>query len=142
MKRLWTALLVVSCASIGPKPATPPPQSQPATPAGSAAPQPTPDESFRAQPPAPTAPVDFRAPVPAELTLKNGLRVFLIERHDVPLVAVSLAVRSGADTEPPGKAGLSSMALDLLDEGTPSRDAAVIARAFEDLGARYATGTD
>jgi zinc protease len=86
--------------------------------------------------------VDFRAPVPAQLTLENGLGVFLIERHDVPLVAVSLAVRSGADTEPPGKAGLSSLALDLLDEGTPSRDAAVIARAFEDLGARYGTSTD
>jgi zinc protease len=142
MKRLWTALLVVSCASTGPKPATPPPQAQSGTPAGSAAAQPTPDASFRAQPPATTAPVDFRAPVPAQLTLNNGLRVFLIERHDVPLVAVSLAVRSGADTEPPGKAGLASMALDLLDEGTPSRDAAVIARAFEDLGARYATGTD
>jgi len=86
--------------------------------------------------------VDFRAPIPAQLTLSNGLRVFLIERHDVPLVTVSLAIRSGADTEPPGKAGLASLALDLLDEGTPKRDAAAIARAFEDLGARYATGSD
>jgi len=88
------------------------------------------------------APVEFHAPVPAQLALKNGLPVFLIERHDVPLVAVSLAVRSGADTEPVGKAGLSSLALDLLDEGTQSRDAASIARGFEDLGARYGTSAD
>jgi predicted Zn-dependent peptidase len=86
--------------------------------------------------------VEFHAPVPRELTLSNGLRVFLIERHDVPLVAVALALRSGADTEPAGKAGLASLALDLLDEGTPSRDAAAIALGFEDLGARYGTGAD
>ena len=84
----------------------------------------------------------FHAPVPEQHTLSNGLQVFVIERHDVPLVALSLAVRSGEDTNPAGKAGLSSLALDLLDEGTPARDAAAIARAFEDLGARYGTAAD
>ncbi|HEY2029922.1 MAG TPA: pitrilysin family protein [Myxococcales bacterium] len=63
--------------------------------------------------------------------------MYLIERHEVPLVAVALAVRSGADTDPPGRAGLASFTLDMLDEGTKSRDAASIARGFEDLGARY-----
>jgi len=139
MKRLGTALFLVSCASASPKPA---PQAQQAPAAARPAPPPAPDSSFRAQPPAPGTPVEFRAPVPTQLTLGNGLRVFLIERHDVPLVAVSLAVRSGAETEPAGKAGLASLALDLLDEGTPSRDAAAVARAFEDLGARYGTGSD
>jgi len=142
MNRLWAAAFLVSCASATPKPA--PQAQQPAATAAAPAPAPqaAPDSSFRAQPPSPGTPVEFLAPVPLELTLGNGLRVYLIERHDVPLVAVSLAVRSGADTEPAGKSGLSSLALDLLDEGTPSRDAAAIARAFEDLGARYTTGAD
>ncbi len=140
MKRLWTALFLVSCASATPKPA---PQAPPAPErAPAAAAQPAPDESFRAHPPPPGTPVEFRAPIPAQLALSNGLRVYLIERHDVPLVTVALAVRSGAETEPPGKAGLASLALDLLDEGTPTRDAAAVARAFEDLGARYGTGAD
>src|SRR5207253_5324173 len=43
---------------------------------------------------------------------------------------------------PRGKAGLASLALDLLDEGTPTRDAAAIARDFEDLAARYRTQVD
>jgi len=86
--------------------------------------------------------VEFRAPIPTQLALKNGLPVFLIERHDIPLVSVALALRSGADTDSPGKAGLSSFALDLLDEGTASRDAAAIAREFEDLGARYSGASE
>ena len=84
----------------------------------------------------------FHAPVPAQLHLANGLKVFLIERHEVPLVTVTLAVASGADTDPSGKAGLASMALDLLDEGTASRDAAAVARGFEDLAARYVPTAD
>ncbi len=100
------------------------------------------DAPFRAAEPAPSAPVVFHAPVPKQLTLKNGLPIFLIERHEVPLVTVALAVLSGADTEPQGKAGLASLALTLLEEGTPSRDAAAIARGLEDLAARYSTRAD
>jgi zinc protease len=102
----------------------------------------TPDAPFRASPPPPGPPVEFHAPVPKQLKLKNGLPVFLVERHEIPLVTVSLAVRSGADTEPPGKAGLASLVLDLLDEGTPTRDAAAVARGFEDLAAHYSTQAD
>ena len=102
MKRLWTVMVMVSCASASPKPEAQHTQA-PAVDATSAKPQGTPDAAFRGQPPSPGTPVEFHAPVPAQLALKNGLPVFLIERHDVPLVAVSLAVRSGADTEPAGK---------------------------------------
>jgi zinc protease len=80
--------------------------------------------------------------VPKQFKLKNGLPVFLIERHEIPLVTLALSVRAGADTEPPGKAGLASLALGLLEEGTPARDAAAIARGFEDLAARYSTHAD
>jgi zinc protease len=102
----------------------------------------TPDAAFRAAAPAPSAGVEFHAPIPKELALKNGLKVFLIERHEVPLVSVALTVRSGADTVPPAKAGLASLVLDLLDEGTATRDAAAIAKAFEDLAARYKVQPD
>ena len=142
MKRSATALMLAACASTAPKPPPPAPAAAAAVAPQPAAPQGTPDAPFRAGPPAPSAPVEFKAPIPAELTLQNGLKVYLIERHDVPLVAVALALRSGADTDPVGKAGLSSLALDLLDEGTPTRDAVAIARGFEDLGARYSTGAD
>jgi zinc protease len=102
-----------------------------------AAPAETPDAPFRAAPPPPAEAAPFRAPVPQEFVLSNGVHVYLIERHEVPLVAVALSARSGADTDPPGRAGLASFTLDMLDEGTKSRDAAAIARGFEDLAVRY-----
>ncbi len=148
MRTLRSALLLAACACAGSKPAPPAAQPAPAAPqapqpaVAKAEPQGTPDAPFRAQPPPPGAPIGFHAPIPAEHRLRNGLRVLLIERHEVPLVSISLAVRSGEDTDPAGKAGLSSLALDLLDEGTATRDAVAIARGFEDLGARYGTAAD
>ncbi len=157
MKWLFAAAasLACACASTPPQPQPPPaplapPQAarpnpereQRAAPAGPPPSTATPDAAFRKSPPPPSAPVEFRAPVPAQFKLRNGLAVFLIERHEVPLVTLSLAVRSGEDTEPQGKSGLASLALDLLDEGTPTRDAAAIARGFEDLAARYSTHAD
>jgi len=143
MNKLLAAALLASCATSKPEPQAAKPESQTHTPTQT--PPQTPaaaDDAFRATPPSPSASVEFRAPIPKQLALHNGLPVFLIERHDVPLVAISLAVRSGEDTDPAGKAGLSSLALDLLDEGTQTRDAAAIARGFEDLAARYGTSAD
>lgn len=38
-----------------------------------------------------------------QAVLSNGLRVFLVEDHDVPLVKASLLFRGGLRTSPPDK---------------------------------------
>lgn len=40
----------------------------------------------------------------AQAVLSNGLRVFLVEDHDVPLVKTTLLFRGGLRTSPPIKA--------------------------------------
>lgn len=40
----------------------------------------------------------------AQAVLSNGLRVFLVEDHDVPLVKTTLLFRGGLRTSPPDKA--------------------------------------
>lgn len=144
MKRLALSTLFAACASAQPTPAPGPAARNPeqenrAAPLREAprGPYPNPDAEFRQQPPRPGPAVEFHAPVPRELRLSNGLRVYLIERHEVPLVTFALSVRSGADTDPPGRAGLASLALGMMEEGTRDRDAAAVASGFEDLGARY-----
>ena len=142
--RLAACGVVAACAS-GPQPAAVEqrnPEREQRAPNLPKAPPVTPDAPFRAGPPPPTAPAEFRPPIPKALALRNGLTIFLIERHEVPLVSVSLVVRAGEDTEPAGKAGLASFVLDMLDEGTRDRDAAAIARGFEDLAARYGIFAD
>ncbi|MGH8853955.1 MAG: insulinase family protein, partial [Telluria sp.] len=73
--------------------------------------------------------------------LKNGLKVVLLERHTAPIVNVTLAVDAGAASDTTAKAGAASLALDLLDKGSKTRDAFALNDALENLGARLSTGT-
>ena len=52
---------------------------------------------------------DFKVPQPETFTLKNGLRVFLMEDHELPLVSVRALVRTGSFWEPQGKVGLARL---------------------------------
>ncbi len=74
-------------------------------------------------------------------SLSNGLEVVLLERHTAPLVNMTLAVDAGYAADPDGAAGLASLALDLMDEGTASRDAFAIVDELDALGASISTGS-
>ena len=84
---------------------------------------------------------DVSFPALQRAQLKNGLKVILLERHSAPIVNATLAVDAGAASDSTAKAGAASMALDLLDKGTKSRDAFALSDALDNLGARLSTGT-
>lgn len=86
-----------------------------------------------------TAP-EIKFPEVQRTKLKNGLNVILLERHSAPIVNVALAVDAGYASDSPNKAGLASLALNLLDEGTKTRDAFQIVNQLDSLGARINTG--
>jgi zinc protease len=71
--------------------------------------------------------------------LSNGLPVWLIESHEVPLVQVNLVVKTGAGDDPAGKFGVASLTAAMLDEGAGSRTSLQIADEVEFLGASLAT---
>lgn len=75
-----------------------------------------------------------------EVTLDNGLRVLLIEKHDLPLVQVNLLVHAGSVRDQEGRLGVASLTADMLDEGAGGRAALAIADTFEILGARFGVG--
>ena len=85
-------------------------------------------------PPPPSAPRSLSLPKPVERTLKNGLRVIVIERAGVPLTTAQLMIKNGSEVDPPQLAGLANMTASLLTEGTTSRTAPQIAEAIEALG--------
>ncbi len=68
-------------------------------------------------------------------TLKNGLRVWLVEDHELPLVALNLVLHNGSDTDPVAQSGLATMTADVLDEGTETRSALQIAEELDFIGA-------
>lgn len=91
-------------------------------------------------PPPPAPPRQLHMPAPVESTLPNGLRVVVVEKHDVPLVAARLLVKSGSEADPADLPGLADMTATLLTKGTKTRNAEQIAREVEALGATLESG--
>ena len=58
-----------------------------------------------------------KIPEPQSFTLKNGMRVFLLEDHELPLISGLALVRTGNLFDPPDKRGLSGVMADVLRSG-------------------------
>jgi zinc protease len=79
-------------------------------------------------------------PAPRTLALANGMPVWVIERHELPLVSVRLAVRgAGSTSDPRGMAGLAGFTADLLDEGAGGLGSLELAAQLERLGTSLRT---
>ncbi len=76
---------------------------------------------------------DLKFPQQQHATLRNGTKVILAERHDVPVVQMSYEFRGGAAASAPG---VASFAAGLLDEGAGDLDALAFADRAEALGAQ------
>jgi zinc protease len=51
----------------------------------------------------------FEIPKPTIFTLPNGMQVFLMEDHELPLIEVTARIRTGSDYEPADKTGLAGL---------------------------------
>src|SRR5207247_522020 len=85
-----------------------------------------------------------RLPPITRATFDNGLRVLIVEYHELPLVEFHLIVGAGAAQDPPGKGGLAALTAGTLTRGTGKLSADELARAIESLGGRITAtpGTD
>jgi zinc protease len=68
-------------------------------------------------------------------TLPNGLQVWLVEKHELPLVAFNLVLLAGAERDPLSTPGLASFTASMLQEGTPTRSSLEIADEIDYVGA-------
>ena len=83
----------------------------------------------------PTEFPELKFPVLQHATLKNGTKLILAERHDIPVVQFSYEFKRGAAADPAGKLGLASFAMNMLDEGAGPLDSLAFANAVESEGA-------
>ena len=93
----------------------------------------------RSKPPRPGSPPTLTLPPLQKLTLANGLRVWVMEHHEVPLVQANLVVLSGAAADVPGQFGAASITAAMLDEGAAGKAALALADSVEFLGAQLST---
>jgi hypothetical protein len=83
--------------------------------------------------------VSAQTPAIQKRQLSNGLLVWIVEHHDLPVVQMSLLVLSGTDDDPPGRYGIASLTSAMLTEGAGSRSSVEIADALDALGANLST---
>ena len=83
--------------------------------------------------PGPLPAKEFAFPKYTELFLSNGLKVFVIEDHEQPTVALKLQIRGGEVSE--SIPGTAAMVAEMLTKGAGKRDALTIAKELDGVGA-------
>jgi len=73
-------------------------------------------------------------------TLSNGIKLHLARRSTVPTVQIAVTFDAGIASDRKDLAGVGSLTLSLLDEGTTTRSTIQIAEEQERLGASISTG--
>jgi zinc protease len=77
----------------------------------------------------------FSLPPVSSSVLDSGLKVYVIQRRELPLVSIHLIIPCGAEADPPGRAGLAHLTAEMLTLGTQKRSASQLAAEIDGLGA-------
>jgi zinc protease len=80
-------------------------------------------------------PPELKLPKLQRATLSNGLKIILAERHEVPLVNLTLATDAGFASDASTTPGTANLAMQVLTDGTRTRNALQISDELESLGA-------
>jgi predicted Zn-dependent peptidase len=131
---------LVACGDSSPPPAAP--QHSFVAAIASAPPAPTAPQDVLGPRPLPGMPPAFVPPTPVVYTATNGITVWLLERHALPVVAVTLAIPSGSAADPKGKGGVAFQTANMLDEGAGKYGALDLARATDEIGAELHTSAN
>ncbi|MCB9294136.1 MAG: insulinase family protein [Lewinellaceae bacterium] len=88
----------------------------------------------RSQYPQPGAPQPLQLPEVQHFIMANGLPVYLVEQHGLPLLQFILVSKAGSICDPPGQLGLAEMTADMMDEGAGERNALELSEEIDFLG--------
>jgi zinc protease len=143
-------LLLVSafagCGAPRPPPPSPPPPppvaSVAAVPPAPEPPRVTPDAPFREKAPAAGPAVTWSPPRVDTWTLKNGVRVLFIERHDLPIVSVRVVSGAGAGDLAGLRPGTAAFMGNMLEQGAGTRNALALSDDYAAMGAEHSAWCD
>jgi predicted Zn-dependent peptidase len=83
---------------------------------------------------------DIQIPEVQQVTLANGMQLFLLEDHELPLISVSARIRAGSIYEPPDKIGLADITGEVMRTGgTVNRTGDEIDEQLESIAASVET---
>ncbi|MCB9545739.1 MAG: insulinase family protein [Myxococcales bacterium] len=87
--------------------------------------------------PAPKADPGWAPPAVETWTLANGMEVWFLRQAQAPLLSLQIIFPGGASADPQGKAGLTSLVADMLDEGAAGRTSLQISEDLQRLATDY-----
>ena len=96
----------------------------------------------RSKPPVLGPPPKVSLPPIITRQLPNGLKLMVVEQHELPLVDFVLVVGSGGTMDPASKGGVANLTSSMLTEGTTSRTALEIADQIAFLGIRLGANSN
>ena len=84
---------------------------------------------------------DIKIPEVERVTLPNGMQLFLLEDHELPLIHMSAVIRTGSIYEPADKIGLASLTGTVMRTGgTTSKTGDELDEQLEQIAASVETG--
>jgi len=92
-------------------------------------------QAWRATPPSAGPAPALNLPQPLEFTLPNGLKVYLVESHELPVISAALLALGGSEADSPRKPGVAGYTAALLTQGTTHRSSEQIANDTDLIGA-------
>jgi zinc protease len=93
------------------------------------------------KPPTLGAPPTLSVPSIVTRQLANGLKIIVVEQHELPLADMLLQVRTGGEADPAGKPGAAGLTSSMLMEGTASRTSLQIDDQQAFLGVTVSAGS-
>ncbi len=96
-------------------------------------------EVDRTKPPVLPPPKSLKLPQLVRFELLNGLKVILMEKHNVPLIQLNVIIKAGTVDDPQQKEGLANITFDMIDEGNAGKTSLEIADEIDFLGAKIVT---
>lgn len=100
------------------------------------------NDADRSKLPEPGPMPDVKFPQIQRATLSNGLKVALVERHEIPVVQFRLVFDAGYAADQFALPGTASMVAGALTEGTQKRSLSQITEESDMLGAFVGSGSD
>src|SRR5579875_2800042 len=73
-------------------------------------------QDWRKTVPKPGPQPQVHLPVPQTFSLSNGLKVYVVENHALPVLSAQVVARAGSDSNPEGKGGLATLTTELMSD--------------------------
>jgi zinc protease len=84
----------------------------------------------------------FQLPAFQRVQLPNGMTLLLLEKHELPLISIEMALRSGSVDDPAGKEGVASLTASLLRKGTATRSSEQFSSDLDFMGMQFNASAD